>query len=193
MFTVWRTSGLYEPYWGKVDRIQALEALQDHAEEAPVWHLLPEEAAKKVRQVHNFRFVHDYPEEEKEVLIASQIMSFPVVTLHDDQPLSEAWELFHKTRFRHVPILSREGRLVGILSDRRLFQEIYEFGGDKLIKEVMTTDVFSAKPKTPIRRIAQLFVIERIGSMPIVNNEGNLVGIITRSDILRTFSHLANL
>jgi CBS domain-containing protein len=49
----------------------------------------------------------------------------------------------------------------------------------------MVTQVLIATPDTPIRDIARTMVEERIGSLPILDLRDTLVGIITRSDILR--------
>ncbi|MCB9030419.1 MAG: CBS domain-containing protein [Deltaproteobacteria bacterium] len=121
------------------------------------------------------------PPARKPAVLAEQIMSSPVLTLPKHASLSEAQELFLKKRFRHVPVVSENGKLIGILSDR-------DFIGDLSIKsevsEIMRTNILTARPDAEIRMIAQIFFKERIGSMPIVDKDGNLVGMITRSDIL---------
>lgn len=199
MFTIW-ARGSEIPYWGEVSRVEALEALRDSKQSRGEGrYRVIEEGKADSRMLHvtNYRFFrgqeeeeHEETKEHEEEILAMQIMSFPVMTLYEDETIEEAWKFFEKTRFHHIPILSRAGRLVGILSERSTFHEIYAKGGVKTIAEVMKKDVFTAKRDTPIRKIAQLFVIERIGSMPIVDQSGSLIGIVTRSDILRTLSHL---
>ncbi len=191
MFRISNEFGFQEPYWGKIDPVEAIHRI----EERQIWKLKPEEAneEEKIRRVHNYRFVREEREEKEKQpppqILAMQIMSFPVVTLTPDDTLEAAWDLLNKTRFRHIPILNKEGLLVGILSDRTLLHALHLRGGDVKIKEVMTTKVISATPDTPIHRIVQLLFIERIGAMPITDEAGRLVGLITRSDILRTLLH----
>lgn len=191
MFRISNEFGFQEPYWGKVDPVEAIHRI----EERQIWQLKPEEIKEeeKIRRVHNYRFVKEEREEKEEKkppqILALQIMSFPVVTLTPENTLEDAWDLLHKTRFRHIPIVNEEGRLVGILSDRTLMHDLHLRGGNVKIKEAMTTKVLSATPDTPIHRIVQLMFIERIGSMPITDEAGRLVGLITRSDILRTMLH----
>jgi acetoin utilization protein AcuB len=118
---------------------------------------------------------------------ASRIMTAPVVTLPEDALLEQAWDLIIKRRFRHVPVVSEEGRVKGIISDRDLLA-VRSRGADatpRAVRDVMKTKVNTATPDTEIREIARVLFEERIGAMPVVDAGDNLLGIITRSDILR--------
>lgn len=127
------------------------------------------------------------------VTVASQIMKKPVITLGTDTSITEAWELFTQKRFRHVPILNEEGKLVGILSDRKLLKEAVEIRDQNpniQVKDVMVSHVLTATPYTDIADIARTFIEEHIGCVPIVEKNGDVVGMVTRSDILRTIVKL---
>jgi len=132
-------------------------------------------------------------ESDSGVVTASEIMVSSVVVLASTAMISEVVALFHKRKFRHVPVISDEKGLIGLVSDRDVLRYLGEQSlEDKehthtkfnLITEVMTTDVVSATSDTDVRYIARLFVEGRIGAMPIVD-DGELTGILTRSDILR--------
>jgi len=130
-------------------------------------------------------------------LVASDIMRSPVRTLPASATFDEAKALFKQSRFRHVPILNGT-KLCGIISDRdvlkeaaqtteRLHEWVSEFVSEqKTVDDFMTKRVLVGTPNTGIRLIARAMFEERIGSMPIVDEKLKLVGIITRSDILRT-------
>lgn len=136
---------------------------------------------------------------------ASQIMRFPVRTLSQDAPFQEARDLFRQSRFRHVPIVNATGDLVGIISDRDVLREAAAMNENvqnwlrevvqegKTIKDFMIKRVLAATPRSEIRLIAKVMFEERIGSMPVIDDDGRLVGIITRSDILRTIVNNAPL
>jgi acetoin utilization protein AcuB len=134
------------------------------------------------------------PQREK-VLRAEQIMSSNVVTLSSSDRLKEARHIFENRRFRHVPIVSNTGKLVGILSDRDLLKNLNQQGIEKplSIEDVMVKSVLTARPETEIRMIAKIMFDERIGALPIVDSDEKLVGILTRSDILRTIVNRAPL
>ena len=124
-----------------------------------------------------------YPPER--AVIAEQIMTAPVISMTRETPLAEARKLFREHRFRHVPIVTKEKQIIGIISDRDL---LHHPGTDlqQPVSELAVERVIVATPDTEIREIAAIFFQQRIGAMPIINSSEKLIGIITRSDILRT-------
>ena len=129
-------------------------------------------------------------------IVAEQIMTKPVVALGSTATIHEAWELFERRRFRHVPVLGQTGMIRGLLSDRDVLRVVagikHHLGENEenpenvLLEHVMTKPVLTAHPETEIRSVARVMFDERIGAMPIVDQDGLLLGMITRNDILRT-------
>ena len=115
------------------------------------------------------------------------LMSRPVKTLERNDLLSVADSAMRNERIRHLPVLDN-GRLVGIVSQRDLFlSALVRALGHALrlivVKEVMTEDVVTTTPETPIAAAAQMMVDRKIGCLPVV--EGNaVVGILSESDIV---------
>ncbi len=143
-----------------------------------------EDSSKLINQSYQKveRFVPD-----EYVVYAEQIMTFPVITLFPDNTVEQAYKLFHEHKFRHVPVINSDKRLQGIISDRDILKvlgNINEHGKNTKISTVMTTKVLTAIRKTDIRYITRLFVENRIGSMPVMDDR-KLVGMITRTDILK--------
>jgi len=146
----------------------------------------------------------DLPKERGPALHAYQIMTSPVVTLYRETTITQAWTLFRERRFRHVPIITRDRKIYGILSDRDLLR--YAAVSGKIppyadnapeastdITSLIKTRVITASQDTEIRQIARILFEQRVGVMPIVSESGALDGIITRSDILRTLVNHAPL
>lgn len=52
------------------------------------------------------------------------------------------------------------------------------------VRDIMTTDVVSVKKETTIRDLAELFTARQVGSIPVVDDSGNLIGIVTESDLI---------
>ncbi len=52
------------------------------------------------------------------------------------------------------------------------------------VRDIMTTDVVSVKKETTIRDLAELFTTRRVGSVPVVDQNGDLIGIVTESDLI---------
>ena len=140
---------------------------------------------------HSYQQVENFVAEDKSVVFAEQIMSSPVVTLLPDNSVEQAFTLFEKHKFRHVPVINRDYKLQGIISDRdilRILGSMSEKNSKSKISDVMISEVLTASRKTDIRYITRLFVENRIGSMPVMEKR-KLVGMITRSDILNAILH----
>jgi len=128
------------------------------------------------------------------VLLAQQIMSSPVLSLASSITVDYAIELIRVKKLRHFPVVSSTDKVIGIVSDRDIFQYVGGLSQSKhnitneknkniKIERLMQSPVLTVSEKTDVRYIAKLFVERRIGSMPVVS-DGELKGIITRSDIL---------
>lgn len=144
------------------------------------------------------------PAERQRALFAHQIMTTPVVTLSPETTIVEAWREFRERRFRHIPVVDPRRRVVGIISDRDLLRYAAISGrvppydedspeADTTIEGMMKKRVLTASPDTEIREIARVLFEQRVGAMPVVDDNGHPVGIITRSDILRTLVNHAPL
>lgn len=128
--------------------------------------------------------------ERAPALIAEQIMSRPVVTLGPDSGVREAWRLFHEHRFRHLPVVETDRRIVGIVSERDLLRDAAGVGAAGpephiAIRPLIVTRVITALADTPIREVARVMFDQHIGAMPVVNKADVPIGIVTRSDILQ--------
>lgn len=131
-------------------------------------------------------------EPRREVNYAQDIMSTPVVSVSSRSAMREVNRIFTDKRFRHLPVVADDGNLVGIISDR----QVLKYNSLHIVRKtdhesepvtsVMVCEVLTATPDTLIRDIARIMFEERIGSVPIVNSKLALLGMITRSDILRT-------
>ena len=103
------------------------------------------------------------------------------------EPADLAVRAVHKMQaggFRRLPVV-RDGRLVGIISDRDLREHRGHLEQVK-INDVMSTNPITVTPATTVEEAAQIMLERQIGGLPVVA-DGHLVGIVTASDILRAF------
>lgn len=146
-------------------------------------------------QARLYEQVESFTQSSRAKIFARDIMSFPVVTLPVTSSLAQAWDVVHSRRFRHIPILGAEDVVVGMLSDRDLFRGTMEsvLSGTTesntqavgFIHSLVSRPVLVASPEAELRALARVLLEEHIGALPIVAEAVGLVGIITRSDILR--------
>nr|WP_269448505.1 acetoin utilization AcuB family protein [Metabacillus kandeliae] len=124
-------------------------------------------------------------------------MAKDVATLSPEHTLLDAIDLCKKQRIRHIPILSEDGLLAGIVSDRDLKDaspSIFHLQDHmdelkKPLKSIMKTDVVTAHPLNFVEEVSAIFSEHRISCLPILKY-GKLVGMVTESDLLHTFVQL---
>jgi acetoin utilization protein AcuB len=136
------------------------------------------------------------------VLLVRDWMTRELVTLSPEASVAEALTLCRERRIRHIPIIE-EGRLVGIVSDRDLRDASPALGDPERastlqeirVGDVMTREVSTADPQDSIENAAQEMYELKIGSLPVVaeEDEEELLGIVTSSDVMRALVTLAGL
>jgi CBS domain-containing protein len=124
------------------------------------------------------------------------VMSSPVVTVSPETPLPVAMALMKEHRIRHLPVLAN-GRLVGIVSrgDLRdcsssaaINSDTYELNfmlSRLAVETIMTRKVFTITAEAFIVHAAELMTEKQIAGLPVIDQDGRLVGILTESDLLR--------
>jgi CBS domain-containing protein len=122
-------------------------------------------------------------------------MSTPPVTVAPDDRLSDALALMHEQSIRRLPVVQPTGELCGIITsgDIRGAHALLVGGidaatiaqslGDTKVHEVMTETPITVQIETRLREAAMLMLDNKIGGLPVLDDNGRLVGIITESDL----------
>lgn len=140
---------------------------------------------------------------------ARDVMVSPVITVTEDTTIREVAKLLLANHISAVPVVDSGSRVVGIVSEADLTHRIeagterptswwlsmisgdravaaeYVQGHARKVKDVMTTEVQTAGPDTPLVEIADMFEEKHIKRVPIVNSAGELVGIVSRANIVQ--------
>jgi len=133
--------------------------------------------------------------QREQIFHAHQLMSHPVSTVQMEMDILAARRIFQQQRFQQMPVLDARARLVGMLSIENLLQFIIIDGDQvqylrgKRVADAMTQEVITADPVSDIRRVARAMQEHRLQSLPIVDKQDTLIGIISRSDILRAVTN----
>lgn len=119
-----------------------------------------------------------------ELPTVADVMTREVSVVRDDDSLAFAGQILLWRRIRHVVILDRDDRVVGMLSDRDLLCHVLEGpAGSRPVKEIMASPVESATPTMTIDEASAILFSKRIDALPVME-AGKLVGILTTSDVL---------
>jgi len=125
----------------------------------------------------------------KKVKRADEIMTSPVEVLDlERHSASDAWQKMQSLNIRHLPVVKNK-KLTAMVCERDLLLHVMNSGHlPTKLDAILVKQVHAALPETDIHQLAHLMFDEHIGSLPIVNNEQNVLGIVTRYDILKVMS-----
>lgn len=150
----------------------------------------------------------------KNIILVKDIMREDYTSIPQDATIREAAEILHQGGFSGAPVVDKEGKLIGIISEKDLFQALYpsygEFyeqeetiptmglqelqhwlkdAGSKPIKEFIKKPI-TTTPDTALVKIGALMLAKGIHRLPVLENE-KLVGIISRRRLYRAiFNHI---
>ncbi len=111
-----------------------------------------------------------------------EVMTKNVYCLPPDMKMEKALDIFHKERFSGAPV-TQDNKLIGILSIENLILALREGRMDASVTEYMTKDLTVVKAYDPVVEALKIFSRTNFGRLPVLNKEGNLVGILTKGDI----------
>lgn len=125
-----------------------------------------------------------------------EIMKTDVATVFEDDSFSKVEEKFKLRKIRHLPVIDKRKKLVGIISERDLYRTVaphkteegYLYDRSQLdqfiLKYIMTSQPFTLHPEDTFKDALEAMANRKYGCIPVTNSEGILVGIVTRSDVL---------
>lgn len=117
-------------------------------------------------------------------------MTKDLVTVSENDKLSDFKKLFDAKGIHHILVESSEGHLVGIISSEDMYKaENYTVKGKLLASHLMTTSPDVLRQNESISYAIEIFLAQTYRALPIVNKKKKLVGILTPYDILR---HISN-
>jgi acetoin utilization protein AcuB len=130
-----------------------------------------------------------------------ECMKSPVFTVTPETLISSALETMREKHVRRLPVVE-DGKLVGLVT-RNIIQEAVPATPEPLtlwglhyqlscmkVRDVMITDVVAVHPDDTIKEVVASGEKHQIGTFPVVNDNGNLVGILTGTDLLHIVAKL---
>ena len=122
----------------------------------------------------------------KKMPTVEDYMSTAVLTLKETDALSAAQIEMQLAEIRHLPVVDKKSHVVGIVSDRDILRNLTKIDGKPLpVAQIMSRRVRTVKPTTQAHEAASLMLELKIGCLPVVGDEEQIVGIITESDFLK--------
>ena len=125
----------------------------------------------------------------------ADLMTTDVVTVSMDDTVAHVRELFQSHRFHHLVVVE-DGKVVGVLSDRDLLKNMSPFVGrnderaqdanlmQRRVHQIMTRRLVTVRPVTPAYEAAIILLDRGFSCVPVVDDDGGPVGIVTWRDLL---------
>ena len=130
------------------------------------------------------------------------IMRSSVVTLHVTDSLGVADDVMSMGRIRHLPVVDGHRRVVGLLTQRDLYKaaissvlgftkaKAHEWLGKVDVRDVMTVGITTVDMEAGVVEAVDKMLTKKFGCLPVIDQEGCLVGLVTESDCLRCLRDL---
>lgn len=130
------------------------------------------------------------------MLLVKDAMTAWLVTLTPSDSVKTAKEIMKKAHIRHLPVMSPEGGVIGLVTQRDLLKatlsnlaDISGFVRDEIedgvpVSEIMSTDLLTIPPDMPLHQAGKLMLEHKYGCLPVLDN-GYLLGILTEVDFLK--------
>jgi CBS domain-containing protein len=133
-------------------------------------------------------------------------MQTAVTTVTPDTRVHTAYQIMtmRGARIRHLPVVTEEGTLIGIITDRdvrcALASDVPSMAEHELpslmdnlhVRDIMTPEVVTVHDMTPVVEAALICLEKKVGCLPVVHSNNRLAGILTVADLLRAYSRQSN-
>lgn len=133
-------------------------------------------------------------------MFVSRSMARKVITVDKETSLLEAQKTMQRHQVRHLPVVAPDNQLLGIVTDRDIRsalpynlakgqgqpEERDQFAHIK-VADVMSTDLMTITPAQTVQDALLLVERKKVGAIPVVDDGGKLVGILSVRDLLRVF------
>ena len=133
-------------------------------------------------------------------MFVSRSMTREVITVDPEKTVFEAQELMADNSIRHLPVIDANQQFIGIVTDRDIRSALpYNFIKDSCteeqreeicaltVKDIMTRDPITISPTYTIQDALLMIQNARVGALPVVDDDGQLSGILSVRDLLRAF------
>ena len=136
--------------------------------------------------------------------LVADIMTRDAITVYEEENLVQVIERLRDRAFHHLPVVDGT-KLVGLLSQKDLFRVTVtgrdhsflsrareaRFLEETFVRDIMQTKPLVVRPDETIQSLARRMLDQRAGCAPVVDGEGNLVGVVTENDLVKLVARMA--
>jgi len=164
--------------------VPLLSAAMDTVTEATLAMALAREGGLGI--LHKNMSIEQQAEQVRKVKRSESGLIIDPITLLENATIGDAMKLMRENKIGGIPIINKQGKLAGILTNRDLR---FEDNPKRKVSELMTKQGLITAPEgTDLKKAEQILRQHKIEKLPVVNKSGKLIGLITYRDILQLYS-----
>ena len=164
--------------------IPIVSAAMDTVTEAPLAIALAREGGIGV--IHKNMTIAEQAAHVRRVKRAENGMIYDPITITKDQTVGDALQLMHDNKIGGIPVIDAQNTLIGIVTngDLRFLRDM-----SRRIEEVMTKENIITTHSTELEKASEILLRNKIEKLPVVDDHGKLIGLITYKDITKVQDH----
>ena len=164
--------------------IPIVSAAMDTVTEAPLAIALAREGGIGV--IHKNMTIAEQAAHVRRVKRAENGMIYDPITITKDQTVGDALQLMHDNKIGGIPVIDAQNTLIGIVTNRDLR---FQRDMSHRIEEVMTKENIITTHSTELEKASEILLRNKIEKLPVVDDHGKLIGLITYKDITKVQDH----
>jgi len=137
-------------------------------------------------------------------MLIKEWMTSDVITIDEDTSMIKAFQIMKENSIRRLPVM-RQGKLIGIVTDRDIkdaspskattldIHELYYLLSELKIKDIIKKNIITIGPEETVEKATVKMLKQRISGLPVVDDSGSVVGIITQRDISKVLVSLSGI
>jgi len=125
----------------------------------------------------------------------ADVMIGKVVTLSPHHSFNDVANLMNDRYFRHCVVVDQGGVVIGVISDRDILRALARNPNSrsKSLDQIMTKQPVTVKRNTAIIDAVGKMLAKRINCLPVIDDDGRICGIVTSTDLLKSYQQLLEL
>ncbi len=164
--------------------IPIVSAAMDTVTEAPLAIALAREGGIGV--IHKNMTIAEQAAHVRRVKRAENGMIYDPITITKEQTVGDALQLMHDNKIGGIPVIDAQNTLIGIVTNRDLR---FQRDMSRRIEEVMTKENIITTHSTELEKASEILLRNKIEKLPVVDDHGKLIGLITYKDITKVQDH----
>ena len=120
-------------------------------------------------------------------------MNTDIFILRENDDIFQASNFMKKERIRNLPVVDEKNKLIGLVTLREIVDALTEGPRTQTIGDIMITEVKAIGPDTPLKGAIEVMIINKFGSMPVVDSNRKLLGMVTELDLLKKMYSMAEM